>query len=195
VNIDFKTRSPRRVWIAAIVVALLQTLVLGRMIESRAAILVSGTEVLLKTAPVDPRDLLRGDYVALNYDISSVPLSTLNGGLPPLAVNKVLFVRLQRQPDGFWGVVESSFSPLPARDDTVLLQTQPLSYQPLEGEQAIRVDYGIERYYLPEGRGHDLEGAPMNGRISVAVRVAPNGASQIRSLMLDGKAVYEEPLY
>jgi uncharacterized membrane-anchored protein len=30
--------------------------------------------VLLKTAPVDPRDFLRGDYVVLNYDISSVPV-------------------------------------------------------------------------------------------------------------------------
>ena len=93
-SIDFKTRPARRAWIAAISVALLQTLVLGRMIESRAAILVSGTEVLLKTAPVDPRDLLRGDYVALSYDISRVPLATLTGGLPQLAVNKQGYLAL-----------------------------------------------------------------------------------------------------
>jgi uncharacterized membrane-anchored protein len=185
----------QRPWIAAIVVALLQTIVLGYWIESRAAILAYGTDVLLKTAPVDPRDLLRGDYVTLNYDISRVPLATLVGARPENAANRVLFVRLQRGKDGFWSVVESSFSPLAAKQDTVILKTMPLTRQPLEGQEAIQVDYGIERYYVPEGKGHDLEGAPMNGRISVAARVSSGGAAQIRSLMLDGQPVYDEPLF
>ena len=30
----------------------------------------SGTQVILATEPVDPRSLLRGDYVILNYQIS-----------------------------------------------------------------------------------------------------------------------------
>ena len=30
--------------------------------------------ILLKGRPVDPRDLLRGDYMILSYDISDVPL-------------------------------------------------------------------------------------------------------------------------
>src|SRR4029077_13511649 len=113
----------QRPWIAAIVVALLQTIVLGYWIESRAAILAYGTDVLLKTAPVDPRDLLRGDYVTLNYDISRVPLATLVGTRPENAASRVLFVRLQRGQDGFWSVVESSFSPLAAKQDTVILKT------------------------------------------------------------------------
>ena len=32
-----------------------------------------GTVVLLESAPVDPRDLLRGDYVILSYKISVLP--------------------------------------------------------------------------------------------------------------------------
>ena len=67
------TRRPHvPLFAAALVAALLQTAVLGFMVESRASILRSGTDVRLKTLPVDPRDLLRGDYVILSYGISSI---------------------------------------------------------------------------------------------------------------------------
>ncbi|MBB3560774.1 GDYXXLXY domain-containing protein [Sinorhizobium sp. B11] len=181
--------------VAAILVAGLQTLILGYIIQSRASILASGTEVLLKTAPVDPRDFLRGDYVVLNYDISSVPVSTVTGGIPAEAGEQTLWVRLRRQPDGFWGIVESSFAKLPAASDTVVLRSLPFySYGPGSGE-TIRVEYGIERYYVPEGEGKPLEEARNEGVVSIAASVSSSGAAQIRSLVVDGKPAYEEPLY
>ncbi|MBB3440321.1 GDYXXLXY domain-containing protein [Rhizobium sp. BK379] len=181
--------------VAAILVAGLQTLILGYIIQSRASILASGTEVLLKTAPVDPRDFLRGDYVVLNYDISSVPVSTVTGGIPAEAGEQTLWVRLKRQPDGFWGIVESSFAELPAASDTVVLRSLPFySYGPGSGE-TIRVEYGIERYYVPEGEGKPLEEARNEGVVSIAASVSSSGAAQIRSLVVDGKPAYEEPLY
>ncbi len=75
-------RSGRGYLVAAVITAALQTGVLGYVIESRAAILRSGAEVLLKTAPVDPRHFLRGDYVVLNYDISSIPFQSISGPIP-----------------------------------------------------------------------------------------------------------------
>jgi len=181
--------------VAALLVAGLQTLILGYIIQSRASILASGTEILLKTAPVDPRDFLRGDYVVLNYDISSVPVSTVTGGIPAEAGEQTLWVRLKRQPDGFWGIVESSFKALPAASDTVVLHSLPFySYGPNSGE-TIRVEYGIERYYVPEGEGKPLEEARNEGVVSIAASVSSSGAAQIRSLVVDGKPAYEEPLY
>ena len=181
--------------VAALLVAGLQTLILGYIIQSRASILASGTEILLKTAPVDPRDFLRGDYVVLNYDISSIPVSTVTGGIPAEAGEQTLWVRLKRQPDGFWGIVESSFRELPAALDTVVLRSLPFySYGPGSGE-TIRVEYGIERYYVPEGEGKPLEEARNEGVVSIAASVSSSGAAQIRSLVVDGKPAYEEPLY
>jgi uncharacterized membrane-anchored protein len=185
----------RRAWMAAVIVALLQTGIIGYTIASRASILRSGTEVLLKTAPVDPRDLLRGDYVVLNYEISRVPASTVVGGLPKEAGQRVLSVRLQKQADGFWSVVESSFGTLEPKPDTVILKSLPFQDYPADAEGTIRVDYGIERYYVPEGEGHDLEEARSDGHLTIAARVSNGGQAQIRSLLLDGKPVYEEPLY
>jgi len=190
-----RLQTGRLYLVAAILVAGLQTLILGYIIQSRAAILASGTEVLLKTAPVDPRDFLRGDYVVLNYDISSVPVSTVTGGIPAEAGEQTLWVRLKRQPDGFWGIVESSFAKLPAASDTVVLRSLPFySYGPGSGE-TIRVEYGIERYYVPEGEGKPLEEARNEGVVSIAASVSSSGAAQIRSLVVDGKPAYEEPLY
>ncbi|TCR92616.1 GDYXXLXY domain-containing protein [Rhizobium sp. BK376] len=193
VTLDASRR--RRAWIAAVVMAALQTIVIGYVIESRASILESGSEVLLKTAPVDPRDLLRGDYVTLNYDISRVPASTVVGGMPTEAGEKTLWVRLQKQGDGFWGIAESSFSPLQSKPDTVLIESLPFNYYPVEADQSFQVDYGIERFYVPEGKGHDIETVRTDGRVSVAARISGGGEAQIRTLMIDGKPVYEEPLY
>jgi uncharacterized membrane-anchored protein len=59
----------------------------------------------------------------------------------------------------------------------------------------IRVEYGIERYYVPEGEGKPLEEARQDGNVSIAVRVSADGTAQIRSLLVDGKPAYEEPVY
>jgi uncharacterized membrane-anchored protein len=215
----------RRMWIAAIIVAALQTAVLGYMVGERAWGLRSGVEVLLKTSPIDPRDLLRGDYVTLNYDISRVPVSTLIGGAPTEnRRNQVLSVRLKKLDDGYWGIVESSFDALEPKPDTVVLKSLPFDYYsydyhppapqsdaaPANGSRSdttvptpdataplgtIWVKYGIERYYVPEGDGHDIEDARNHDRVAIAARISADGEAHIKSLLLDGKSVYEEPLY
>lgn len=187
--------GPRCYILAAIVVATVQTVILGYMIESRAAILRNSAEILLKTAPIDPRDLLRGDYVILNYDISSVPLSTLTGEVPTQPGEETLSVRLKRQDDGFWAIAESSFGDLLPAPDSVLLHSLPFYNYATKRDETVRVDYGIERYYVPEGEGRALETARSDGRISIAARVSVDGSAQIRTLLLDGQPVYEEPLY
>jgi len=50
-------------------------------VQERA--LAVGQVILLETRPVDPRDLLRDDYVILNYKISNIPTNRLS----PLPTN------------------------------------------------------------------------------------------------------------
>lgn len=190
-----RLQSGKGYLLSAIIVAGLQTVILGTIIQSRASILTNGTEVLLKTAPVDPRDFLRGDYVVLNYDISTVPVQTVSGGIPAEPGERTLWVRLKKQGDGFWTVTESSFQTLPPQPETVILRSQPFYSGGLAAGDSIRVEYGIERYYVPEGQGKPLEEARNDGNVAIAVRVAPDGSAQIRSLLVDGKPVYDEPLY
>ncbi|WP_331374223.1 GDYXXLXY domain-containing protein [Sinorhizobium chiapasense] len=187
----------RNPFVAALVVAVLQTVVLGYMIESRASILRNGKDVHLRSAPIDPRDLLRGDYVTLSYDISRISPDIIAGGLPEEATRAVLFVRLKEQPDGFWGPVEASFGPLAQATDSIVIRSLPFSYYPSSGAPppTFFPNYGIERYYVPEGEGRVLENARSTHALSVNVRVDPDGRAQIRQVSIDGAQAYEEPLY
>jgi len=182
---------------AAILVALLQTAFLGYMIESRASILRNGTDVVLKTVPVDPRDLLRGDYVILAYDISTIPADKVTGGFPTEATDAQMSVRLDKQPDGFWTVSEASFAELAPKAGSIVARTQPFYYYPTPDapKTAISVEYGIERYYVPEGEGLVLEEARNASALSVTASVDDTGRMQIRLIAVDGKPLYEEPLY
>ncbi len=181
----------------ALAMALLQTAILGYMIEGRAGILRSGTEVLLKTAPVDPRDLLRGDYVILTYDVSTISTTSIIGQKPEAGDAARLHVRLKPGADGFWTMSEASFDPLPVEDGSVVLLSQPVTIYDWEWQNAgnLTVSYGIERFYVPEGEGRPIEDGRNEGRVSVAARVSEDGQAQIRALMLDGEPLYEEPLY
>jgi uncharacterized membrane-anchored protein len=50
-----------------ILAVILQLVVLAYMAGEREYILRRGKVIYLRTAPIDPRDLFRGDYVRLNY--------------------------------------------------------------------------------------------------------------------------------
>jgi uncharacterized membrane-anchored protein len=58
---------------------ILQVVVLAYMAGEREHILRNGKVILLRTAPIDPRDLFRGDYVRLNYEISRIGVDQLKG--------------------------------------------------------------------------------------------------------------------
>ena len=42
-----------------------------------------GQRIILSTTPIDPRDLLYGDFVRLRYGISEVPLRLWHDAAPP----------------------------------------------------------------------------------------------------------------
>ena len=58
---------------------IMQVLVLAYMAGEREYILKTGTMIHLRTAPIDPRDIFRGDYVRLNYEISRIAIDKLKG--------------------------------------------------------------------------------------------------------------------
>ena len=183
---------------AAILVAALQTAVIGYMVESRASILRNGADIRLKTQPVDPRDLLRGDYVILSYPISAIPKSIVTGKGPEGGGRTRLFVRVTPGADGLWSASEASFAELPAADGSVVLRTLPFDYYTAADgglPDTLFVRYGIERYYVPEGEGRVLEEARNQEELEVDARVAADGTPQIARLLLRGEPVYDEPLY
>jgi uncharacterized membrane-anchored protein len=183
---------------AAIVAAALQTAVLGYMVESRASILRSGEDIKLKTLPVDPRDLLRGDYVILSYPISTISKDIVTGDIPRDSQQVRMAVRLKPGADGLWTASEASFGDLAPAEGSVVLRTLPFEYYSSVDNvlpETLFVSYGIERYYVPEGEGKVLEDARNQEELEVEARVSKDGTPQIARLILKAEPIYDEPLY
>ena len=184
---------------AAALLAAVQIGFLAWMIQGRASILRNGTEVLLKVQPVDPRDLLRGDYVRLGYEIGDLPVSLI-ANRPEGAVSTQggdIHVRLKRDDDGYWRAVGASLgTPLdtPPAEGEVDLRGVVAAGWSLDEASSVRVDYGMERYYLPEGEGLAIE-RDMRARPFGILAAVDDGTPQIKALMDGDTVLFQEPLY
>lgn len=156
--LDRSDRSPHEVQSKPIVaqkrlvllaIILLQLVLIGYQIASSESILSQGRSVKLQLAPIDPRSLLQGDYVQLNYTISTLgqeQFADTDGKL-----------RVVLRPDqsgvyGYSGYYEQAGvwnKPYQALPGDVIMNGKPIGSQ--------RVEYGIESYFVPEGTGRELE--------------------------------------
>lgn len=142
--------------------------------------LTSGTLVLLETRPVDPRDLLRGDYVTLNYKISDVPLSAFSStNVPPPGTT--VYVALEPRGD-YYEVASASMQPIAAAPGQVILRGTTQAWW---NQSSAHVAYGLERYYVREGAGNP------RGKVTVQAAVPKSGRAQIKNVFVDGKPFAE----
>ena len=134
--------------------------------------------ILLKGRPVDPQDVLRGDFMTMNYDISTVPLAprTIK------ADGSDVWVLLERK-DRYYVVAQASYEKLtPAAAQILVRGTSGYNRGPRNAATQ-RVDYGIEKYFVPEGQG-----SPRFTLMEVEVSVSPAHRLYLKRVLLDGKA-------
>jgi uncharacterized membrane-anchored protein len=169
---------------------LIQFLVLGWMAGQREWILRTGPDVWLRTAPVDPRDIFRGDYVTLRYDISNIPREKFGPGLQKhmedrLAKHKAgnyyvngreigIYTALQVDPaTGVAAVATADLTP-PAAGLFIKGRVRP--YFSDTRTYLTGVAYGIDAFYVQQGKGGELErrpvGAPVGVQVPVEMQVA-----------------------
>ena len=190
----------KKLVISALVLALVQIGFLSWIIAGRAAILRNGKEVLLKVEPIDPRDLLRGDYIILGYEISRIPVKLI-ANIPADKLssdNTSLVVRLRKGAEGYWQPTAAWFGAAPApaaADEADIVGHVGAGWDLREEGASIAPDYGIERFYLPEGEGMAIQNDMRVRPFAVRVAIAANGAPQIKALMDGDKTLFEEPLY
>ncbi|TYO66455.1 GDYXXLXY domain-containing protein [Bradyrhizobium hipponense] len=181
------------------VAILIQCALLILMVADRMQILRGGLEVTLQTQPVDPRDLLRGDYVVLRYDISQLPAGAL-AGQPAAERNPVMFVKLAPNAGGLYEAISVHAEPVPVTAPEVLIRGR-LAHGTSCGAAGrafcdkLTIRYGLESYFVPEGEGKKLEQARNQQKLRVVASVLPSGRAAIKRLLLDGQPVYEEPWY
>ena len=148
-------------------------------------VLARGRMVLLETRPVDPRDVLRGDYLILSYKISRVPLNLF---APPLTSSPAdgikVYVVLEKRGE-FHEIVRADTNIPSAAANQVVLRGRSGGGQWSFERNSMHLEYGLERYYVPEGTGNP------HGKVTVEVAVPSSGNGMIKQVFLDGKPYNE----
>lgn len=159
------------------VVVALQILGVLGFVGVREVAMRTGREVVLETTPVDPRDVFRGDYVVLRYEISTVSACCFD-------VGDTVYVSLEPRGD-VWQATDVGDTP-PAANAEPYIRGRVTRADRARGRSSIEVEYGIESYFVPEGTGREIEQA--RGKLRVVTVVDGWGTAQIKSLLLPERA-------
>ncbi len=104
-----------------------------------------GKQVQLTTAPIDPKDLLAGDFVRLRYAISAIPLQQWHGPEAPRR-RQAVFVLLAAGPDSLSTAVGLyPQAPTAGPNQAVLRGWVTDVYR-----SSLNLRFNLERYYVPD---------------------------------------------
>lgn len=139
--------------------------------------LLTGTTVILKTQPVDPFDVLRGQYITINYEISMVNLPT------EAKEGDIIYVSLKEGDDKIWHAEKASLGK--PESGIFIKGTARKSWR------GMIVEYGIEQYFFE--RNAELP----RQDLTVEVKISSSGQARISKLLYQGKPVeikYQKPV-
>lgn len=133
----------------------------------------AGQSILVRTEPVDPRDLISGQYMLLGYDFNQLsssnefsPNDTVWATLRPTSENEQVFYET---------VSVSTKKPFTSslKPGDIVMRGR--------AENEWRASFGIERYFVAEGTE-----TPNLRDLTVRLRVGEDHRPRIEEVLLDG---------
>lgn len=190
----------RRNALIFIVIALVQLAVPAWMIAEHERVMREGQVFKFRTAPIDPRDPFRGEYVALNFEAANGTWHDPHAA-PDSTVEQVPYVERRSyatlgvsDTSGYAFIISLAKAP-PASGPYVSVSHWSSSSDPVS-----RVELPFDRYYLEEGDGAKTESMLMpqwnEGVVSqplpayALVRVY-KGQAVIEDLIVGEKSIHE----
>ena len=156
--------TKKKMFLLAVAIPLL--ILLAMTIKPQATVLF-GQEIVLESKAYDPTDLFRGDYVTINFAISDVPESKV--ALPIDKINnKNLYVSLKQE--GKYFVVDQVSETKPKQGIYLKGKFQEV-YNEFNNADKFRVDYSLDKYFVEQGSGKDLEQKSLKGGLVGTVKV------------------------
>lgn len=155
-------------------------LILVGMTVTPLMTLMVGQEIMIKTRPVDPTDIFRGDYVILSYEINEIAIDQV----PDAFRDEDQWQKLRQIPlyvvlkqEGTFYAVDSAVFEKPAQGIYLRAWFQyPVWNQTVVAESpqnltGIQVTYNLDQYFVPENTGTTLEELSRQGELSARVKV------------------------
>jgi uncharacterized membrane-anchored protein len=182
-----------------IAVTILQVIFLVGMVAYHQKQLDTGFPIRLKVIPVDPNDIMRGEYVHLGYEITRLDLTKLPHDPGTYEMGKDIYVTLMENTsssNSMWQAQSVHHLP-PAPKDFPFIKGKIEWMQqwstPTSKMNEVNVTYNIEQYYVEEGRAKEIEsamrkrGQATTHQVSVDVRLTKDGTPAIAKLFVDEK--------
>ena len=133
--------------------------------------LLTGNTIVLDTQPVDPFDVLRGQYITIRYDISNIPvIEGVNSG-------DNIYVILEKDAKGIHRYKSSSiFRP---ENDVIFIKG---NVKGVYGSN-MGVEYGIEQFFF------ERDATFSTRDMTVEAKVSKSGQARISKVLVDGKPI------
>lgn len=168
-----------------------QIVIIFALIIFKVSVLTGGTDVFLRIQPVDPTSPFRGDYATFQYDISNLG-SYLFDGLQIRNGDTVYVVLGQ---SGKYWIAQSVQKNMTTGSNQIFIKGKVASgglesqsdLFPSQrfGGSRIHVVYGIEEYFIPEGKGRNI--SFWNKEAAARVAVDENGNTVLKQIYVGGK--------
>lgn len=164
---------------------LLQLVFLIGLIGYKQYAILAGEKIVLKVAPVDPRSLFQGDYARLNYEINRLDLSKIEvEGEKNFRGGEKVYVELEKG--------DKYFSPKKVSREKPKTKYFIRGITQNFSGNSLQVMYGIETYFMPEGKARDFENVARSRdstEILIGVSVDKFGQGLIDKIIINGQEI------
>jgi len=174
--------SKKNIITGLMIIIVFQLIVLSSEYLGAIYPLWTGKEIKIKTIPVDPRSLFRGNYARLQYDISTID-ATYFDGKKDLRNDEVVYVKLKPAEDGLF-VFEDAGLEKPEKGP--FLRGRLQRNRSRNKSSIYNVRYGIEAYFAPKEKALALEKDLRRGGVAI-IMIAENGKATLKDIVTNEK--------
>ena len=176
----------------ALLVMTFQSAAIGSMIYQRAMQMQNGAEVVLESGFIDPRDLFRGHYVTLNLTVGDLKFDDIETD-KNFSYKDQVYVELEKGEGLFW-VAKKLWHEIPEGSNANFIKGKITRVARKSGK-SFRINFPYDRYFAPKKRAKELEKFRRDQKLGVVLALGKNGSGAIKGITVDGKMIYDEPLY
>ena len=174
-------KDPAKIGLAIFTAFVFQLVILSGLSGKGLVPRITSDRVRFQVFPVDPRDMMRGEYITLGYEFSRLPEDVelideriksykTNTNFNQKTIDVYVTLKFNLKEDIYNGVFFGSTPPTKGRYLRGKLNSNN------------RIEFGIEAFYLQEGKGQIYEKAIREKKLVAEVYLAPDGSAQMKKV-------------
>lgn len=174
-------KDPAKIGLAIFTAFVFQLVILSGLSGKGLVPRITSDRVRFEVIPVDPRDMMRGEYITLGYEFSRLPEDVelideriksykTKTNFNQKSIDVYVTLKFNLKEDIYKGIFFGNTPPTKGRYLRGKLNSNN------------RIEFGIEAFYLQEGKGQIYEKAIREKKLVAEVYLAPDGSAQMKKV-------------